>query len=92
MAGSRTGLTIVTEEFIKYNKVPELQIALAMSSINNLMDFGDLPMDNITEVSELDTYLAQPVKKVCDAIAWWWDHWAVFLKILSMVLSGPSMS
>ena len=58
---------MVTEEFAKYDKVPDLQIASA--PVDDLMDFGDIPMDNIAEVSELETYLAQPVEKVrCHAL------------------------
>ena len=86
---------ITTEEFSKYNKVSELQNASAPSAADDLMDFGDIPMDNIAEVSELDTYLAQPVEKVRDVIAWWWDHRAVFPKLSSMALdylSAPGMS
>jgi hAT family C-terminal dimerisation region len=85
---------ITTEKFAKYNKVSEPQSASASSAADDLMDFGDLPMDNIAEVSKLDMYLAQPVEKVRDAIAWWWDHHVVFPKLSSMALdylSAPSM-
>jgi hypothetical protein len=85
---------IVMEEFAKYNKVVPTQDAPASSAVDDLMDFGDIPMDNVAEVSELDTYLSQPVEKVRDAIAWWWDHRAVFPRLSSMALdylSGPGM-
>jgi hypothetical protein len=59
----------MTEEFAKYDKVSEPQSASALSGADDLMDFGNLPMDNIVEVSELDTYLTQPVEKVRNAIA-----------------------
>jgi hypothetical protein len=85
---------MVTEEFAKYDKASAPQDQSAASMANDLMDFGDIPMDNIAEVSELDTYLAQPVEKVRDVIAWWWDHRAVFPKLSSMALdylSAPGM-
>jgi hAT family C-terminal dimerisation region len=85
---------VMTEEFAKYDKVSEPQSASASSVADDLMDFGNLPMDNIVEVSELDMYLTQPVKKVRDAIAWWWDRRAVFPKLSSMALdylSTPGM-
>ena len=85
---------IVTEEFAKYNKASASQDELAVSMANDSMDFGDIPMDNIAEVSELDTYLAQPIEKVRDVVTWWWDHRAVFPKLSLMALdylSAPGM-
>jgi hypothetical protein len=59
-----------------------------MSTADDLMDFGVIPMDNITEVSKLDMYLAQPLEKVSDVIVWWWDHRAVFPKQVWCVRVG----
>jgi hypothetical protein len=79
-----TARELVMEEFVKYDKVPEPQIASA--PVDDFMDFGDIPMDNVAEVSELETYLAQPVEKVRDVISWWWDHRAAFPKLSVMAL------
>ena len=52
-------------------------------------------MDGLEELNELDKYLAQPIEKVRDPIAWWWDHRAVFPRLSMMALdylSVPGMS
>lgn len=63
-----------------------------------MIDFYDIPMDGIEELSELDEYLAQPIEKCRDpiaSIAWWWDHREVLPRLSAMAfdyLSIPGMS
>jgi hypothetical protein len=59
------------------------------------LDLLDIPMDDIEDINELDQYLAKPLKKVRDPIAWWWDHRASYPKLSKMAydyLSVPRMS
>lgn len=59
-----------------------------------MIDFFDIPMDGIQELSELDEYLAQPIEKCRDPIAWWWDHRDVLPRLSAMAfdyLSIPCM-
>jgi hypothetical protein len=81
-----TAKDLVTEGFEKYDDLPKLQEGSSMTTEGDAMDFGDIPMDNMSEVSELDNYLSQPVEKVKDAITWWWDHRVVFPRLSAMAL------
>ena len=57
-------------------------------------DFGDIPMDGIEEVDELDEYLSLPIEKVHNPLVWWWDHCHTFPQLSAMAfdfLSAPGM-
>lgn len=59
------------------------------------LDLLDIPMDDIEDINELDQYLAKPLEKVRDPIAWWWDHRASYPKLSKMAydyLSVPRLS
>lgn len=74
--------------------IPILQIASEPVTNDKAVDFFDIPMDGIAQPHELDDYLSQPIKKVCNPIAWWWDHRHIFPKLSKMAfdyLSIPGM-
>ena len=73
--------------------IPILQIASGHVTNDKAVDFFDIPIDGITQPHELDDYLSQPIEKVHDPIAWWWDHHHIFpkSKIAFDYLSIPSM-
>jgi hypothetical protein len=48
-------------------------------------------MDGINQPHELDEYLSQPIEKVRDPIAWWWDHRHTFPKLSNMALDYLSV-
>jgi len=48
-------------------------------------------MDGLGDVNELDDYLSQGIEKVSDLIAWWWDHWKVYPKLLAMAFDYLSV-
>lgn len=61
---------------------------------DDITDFLDIPIDGIQELNELDEYLSQPLERVHDPIAWWWDHRMVYPRLLRMAfdfLSIPGM-
>jgi predicted metal-dependent hydrolase len=58
----------------------------SMMTEGDAMDFRDILMDNMSEVSKLDIYLSQLVEKVKDAITWWWNHCGIFPRLSVMVL------
>jgi hypothetical protein len=71
-----------------------LQIASEHVTDDEAVDFFDIPMDGIAQPHELDDYLSQPIEKVRDPIAWWWDHRHIFPKLSKMAfdyLSIPGM-
>ena len=41
-------------------------------------------MDSIKEVNELNEYLLSPIERVCNLIAWWWEHCHMYPQ-LSMI-------
>jgi hypothetical protein len=83
----------------KYSFFASCTILTAISQIASItdedaVDFFDIPMDGINQPDELDEYLSQPIEKVRDPIAWWWDHRHVFPKLSKMAfdyLSVPGM-
>jgi hAT family C-terminal dimerisation region len=51
-------------------------------------------MDGIKAVDELDEYLTLPIKRVCDLIAWWWEHRHTYPQLSIMAfdfLNAPGM-
>jgi hypothetical protein len=48
-------------------------------------------MDDVEETNELDEYLAKSLEKVCDPIAWWWDHCASYPKLSKMAFDYLSI-
>ena len=75
---------MITKEFTKYDKAqPDNGSGLAEQQLTDLFD---IPMEAVPAMSELEVYLIQPIEKVKDPIAWWWDHRAVFPKLSAMAL------
>jgi len=51
-------------------------------------------MDGIEEVDELNEYLSLPIERVCDPLAWWWEHRHTYPQLSAMAfdfLSAPGM-
>jgi hypothetical protein len=87
----QTAEDMVTEEFIKYDTLA--QPAEASDTDRQAeMDLFDIPMESVPTVSELKVYLTQPIEKVKDPIAWWWDHRVVFPRLSVMALDYLSAS
>ena len=77
---------MIAEEFAKYNKSAQPDEGAGPAVEQQFTDFFDIPMEAVPAVSELEVYLLQPIEKVKDPIAWWWDHQAVFPKLSVMAL------
>lgn len=54
-------------------------------------DFFNIPMVGLEEPQELDEYLAHPIEKVRDPVAWWWDHRHTYPKLSLMALDYLSI-
>ena len=48
-------------------------------------------MDGMEEPHELDKYLLKSVEKVCDLVAWWWDHQHSYPTLLKMAFNYLSV-
>jgi hAT family C-terminal dimerisation region len=48
-------------------------------------------MDGIEECHKLDKYLSKSVEKVCDPVAWWWEHHHIYLKLSKMAFNYLSI-
>ena len=57
----------------------------------DVVDLLDIPMEDIEEVNELDEYLLKLLEKVCDPIAWWWDHQMSYPRLSKMALDYLSI-
>ena len=89
----QTAEDMVTDEFVKYDK-PTQPAEVNDTAQREEMDLFDIPMEAVPTVSELKVYLSQPIERVKDPIAWWWDHRAVFPRLSVMALdylSAPGM-
>jgi hAT family C-terminal dimerisation region len=76
---------MIAEEFTKYDKSAQPDEGAGPAE-QQFTDLFDIPMEAVPAVSELEVYLLQPIEKVKDPIAWWWDHRVVFPKLSVMAL------
>ena len=61
---------------------------------SSLEDFGNIPMEGIEDLNEIDEYLSLPIEWVSNPMAWWWDHCHIYPCLSSMAfdfLSVPGM-
>lgn len=88
-----TAEELVRDEFSKYAKSlePEPAKSTPTSSADEFTDFLDIQMDSIEAPNELDEYLSQPLEKVRDPIAWWWEHRVIYPRLSVMALDYLSI-
>ncbi|KAG6916339.1 hypothetical protein DXG01_007276 [Tephrocybe rancida] len=90
-----TAAEIVREEWNKYKDIASGDAHTSASVTVTDTDFSDIPMDGIEGHDELQEYLSQPIKHVCEPLKWWWGHCMAFPKLSKMAfnyLSIPGLS
>jgi hypothetical protein len=60
-------------------------------SVDEDMDFFDIPMEGIKAPDKIDEYLSQAIERVRDLIAWWWDHRLMYPRLSVMALDYLSI-